>query len=88
LWALDDYFAPKILKMLKAYKKVCIGFPGHLTSEEWDEILDKMILGFDRLVNEDTDYLLQCSTKDMVAYHKSIQEACELFGKYFQTLWN
>ncbi len=76
----DHYIAKKISKDLTLYKKESPqGYPSHLTQEKWDEIIDKMIKGFD------------LHTSDRYMYEeeegKSIDEAGELFGKYMFNIW-
>ena len=56
IWNLDWSIAKYTLPRLKRLKEVQHGFPGDLeTIEEWDEILDKIIITFDRIVREDVN---------------------------------
>lgn len=48
---LDNTLARFILPRLKFYKKNVIGYPLEFTSEEWKDILDKMILSFELILD-------------------------------------
>lgn len=75
-WNLDCTIAEFVLPRLKYYKKHSLGYPGREgteTPEKWDEVLDKMIIAFQYITEEDdwwiddpkydyTDYL-HCYTK-------------------------
>lgn len=53
-WCLDYTIAEFVLPRLKKFKKDNNGYPGILSGEdEWDEILDKMILAFDYIIHDD-----------------------------------
>ena len=54
LWDLDYTFADFILPRLKAFKKNTISVPASLTEDEWDDILDKMIIAFEYIITEDS----------------------------------
>ena len=49
---LDNTLARFILPRLKFYKKNIIGSPLEFTVEEWKDILDKMILSFELILND------------------------------------
>lgn len=79
IWNLDWSIAEYTLPRLKRLKEVQHGFPGDLeTIEEWDEILDKIIITFDRIVKEDVN----------VEHEKEITEGLDLFRKYYFSLWD
>ena len=44
-----------VLPMLKQYKETTHGYPGDLTEQLWDEILDKMIWSFDQHNRDEPD---------------------------------
>lgn len=48
---LDQTIARFILPRLKLFKKKVIGYPPNITFEEWKEILDKMIVAFELIIN-------------------------------------
>lgn len=55
-WNLDVTFAEFILPRLKLFKKLNNGYPGIEeadTPEKWDQILDKIILTFEYIIDED-----------------------------------
>jgi hypothetical protein len=78
-WNIDNWFLEIMPRMLQKFKKETNGFPGSMTSEEWDTILERMIYCFSEikgtftLVDENSDKL-----KD---------EGLELFRKHFWKLW-
>ena len=53
LWNLDYTFADFILLRLKAFKKNTISVPAQLSETEWNDILDKMILAFDYILDDE-----------------------------------
>ena len=53
LWDLDYTFADFILPRLKAFKKNTISVPAQLSETEWNDILDKMILAFDYILDDE-----------------------------------
>jgi hypothetical protein len=59
---------------------------------EWDEIMNKMIWSFEQLLDEDSDSkFFENDTYDQKgyeAYAARMQEGFELFGKYYQSLWD
>lgn len=69
-----------ILPRLRRFKEVNIGYPGSLTPEAWDEILDKMIAAFAFGASEER------WNADQAEYDKH-REGLELFAKYFWDLW-
>jgi hypothetical protein len=79
-WDLYFHIAKRYLPALKRFRKNHAGYPGYLTSKQWNVILDKIIYAFEFIV------------KDNFAYNKKVnekvQEGCELFGKHFQNLWD
>lgn len=51
IYSLDNTIARFILPRLKFYKKNVIGYPPDITLEEWKDILDKMILAFELILD-------------------------------------
>lgn len=77
LWSLDCTIISFILPRLKTFRKKLCSHPAYITMEAWDEILDKIINGFE-LYNigfPDDEQALQ------------IEVALDLFRKYFHHLW-
>jgi hypothetical protein len=52
-WDMDYWFLNTVVPMLKSLRKNKHGYPGNITQEEWDNILDKMIFYFTE-ANEET----------------------------------
>lgn len=48
IWNLDSQLLAFILPRLKELRRIKPGYPADLTEQEWDEILDKMIYGFEQ----------------------------------------
>lgn len=83
-WNLDYTIASFILPRLKRFKEVSNGYPGTMTFEEWQDILDKIINAFELKANEDeTSYTIE----EDEANCKKIQEGLNLFAKYYSHLW-
>lgn len=84
-WSLDDHLAQLILPRLKRFREVHHGFPGgeDMTEQKWAETLDKMIFAFEWDCDEDRKY----AGFDDEEY-KRVQEGHELFGKWFNALWD
>lgn len=79
VWNLDWSIAKYTLPRLKRLKEIQHGFPGDLeTIEEWDKILDKIIITFDRILKEDVH----------IEHEKEITEGLDLFRKYYFSLWD
>ncbi len=104
LYDLDVTIARFILPRLMAFKKHCERPPRmNMTSEEWDEVLDKMIYAFERIAlqtEEDTPeykaYIkaIWNNEEDLVdlkraakASLKPISEGLSLYHKYYRNLW-
>jgi hypothetical protein len=96
LWSLDYHLADLILPRLIAFEKMKRnGVPGILCkvdgteqdfekeSQEWESILDKMILAFQLIVDDKYESIEQLIERD-----KKIEEGTMLFGKYFRSLWD
>lgn len=84
LWSLDTPIAANVLPRLKAFRSTTIGCPSGLTEKEWLGILDKMIYAMDKIVQQD-DWTWTARWEEE---SEKVQEGCELFGKYFQALWD
>ncbi len=92
-WSMDNTLASIILPMLKQLKETTHGFPSDLTEKEWDKILDQMIYSFEQKCKDDwmepyygyPDWKFQ---KIVVDEQKKISKGFELFGKYYENLWD
>ena len=90
-WNLDVAMAYFILPRLKRFKELNNGYPGEITPEKWDEVLDKMIFAFDFILNEDDIKLgkddFDEAIKDWEKAYEKYKEGMLLFGAYFRHLW-
>lgn len=77
---LDDSIAWYILPRLRAFRKHTITYPSDMTYEEWMDMLDVMIEGFDLYCNKD---MLDMTDKDVA----KIDLALEHLSKRFWDLW-
>lgn len=77
-YTLSKIIHPALLK----FKEENIGYPSGLTEESWNEILDNMIWSFSQ-ISEEYD-----SLDNPPEYYEKLQSGFELFGKYFNNLWN
>lgn len=85
-WNLDGTFAMYIYSHLCYFKEHCnVGYPGNLTPEKWNEILDKMITAFRLLVEEDK--IVDYNSIKSKNREKKIAYGLKLFAKYFRALW-
>lgn len=88
-WNLDQTLAliihPSLLKM----KEEKNSYPGDLqTYSEWEVILDKMILSFERIKTLFEDEPEGFSTnEEYTKYYDEIREGLNLFSKYYLNLW-
>jgi len=82
LWSLDLTIAQFVLPRLKAFKPFTNSFPASITNEEWKVIIQKMIDAFEIMV--DGDRWPALNDEDAA----TVQEGCELFGKWFTHLWS
>lgn len=87
-WSLDSTIARFIEPRLRVFKEIHGGYPGNLTEEKWDEILDKMIKAFEYINNEDLG--IDESKHGLDRYkdrEQTIKEGLDLFREYFFALW-
>jgi len=71
-----------ILPRLKRFKEISFSFPVDLKSEEWDKVLDKMILAFELCLDDEIK-----EYKEEEKKQKKIKEGLKLFAKWFRHLW-
>ena len=57
LWSIDDWFLNVFPIMLQDFNKIRNGHPGNITEEEWNTIIEDMIISFKNADEEQTDYL-------------------------------
>lgn len=112
LWNLDYTIAKWILPRLKLYKAKTIGFPSidrkiysetkelkDITFEDWQNILDEIILGFEQILIDPLDIAIDkdLDFKNKTDYkiyedicnerQEKIERGLDLFKYYIQDLW-
>lgn len=61
-----------------------MGYPGELTEEGWNAILDEMIWAMEYIIGDQWDAdKTQWETNEV-----RCNAGCELMGKYFRGLWS
>jgi hypothetical protein len=81
-WSLDFTLSKIILRRLKAFREMeRFGYPYPYSSiEEWDEVLDELIEGFEELTDDEQMYFIEGDDR--------AKEVLELFFKHFNNLWD
>lgn len=94
LYNLDHTIIEWLVPRLKAFKERTTGYPGDVTEEEWDNILDKIIAGLTAYKAErpwDENLSKQENLdQDKVFYKQQdsyFKEAMGLLTEYFGSLW-
>ena len=83
LYDLRGTITQYILPRLKAFKKMKrMGYPGGLTEEKWEAILDEMIVGLELCHKDDKGELN--NLKDI----RRASKGWKLFAKWFGDLWD
>lgn len=84
LWSLDHHLAKLILPRLIAFRDAGqIGYPGPLTADTWETMIDAMIYSFDNVANCWDPFGERDRDDD-----DRINEGLELFGLWFRHLWD
>lgn len=78
-WNLDIEISNFIVPRLKRFKKLNNGYPGDMTPDEWDKIIDEMIFAHEFNIKDD----LTASKSDLKRFEKGMK----LFSKYYRNLW-
>lgn len=86
-WALDDVICEFILPRLIRFKELNNGYPGGLSSEKWDVILDQMIFAFDWSLNHDDKKYDDLDEKTKNENWSKYEVGINQFSKYFRELW-
>ena len=88
VWGLDIAIAKFALPRLRALRNLPpMGHPISVTYEEWLETLDKIIYAMDFIVRDDSGKMEDEEYLDEENHHR-VQEGLELFGKFYQQLWD
>lgn len=79
-WSLDTTISSFIIPRLKRFNELKMNHPLNMTSDEWTEIIDKIILAFELNVK---------GTNTSIEGNQSekISEGLDLFTKHFFNLW-
>lgn len=79
-WSLDSTIAKFILPRLMCFREVNMGYPSSISEQEWNDIIDRMILAFSLLAG---DAAFLTGKEDQ----KKIDEGLDLFAKWYTSLW-
>ena len=82
-WSLFSVIAEFALPRLKRFKKIPFGYPGNITSEEWDRILGEMIFAFEYALMDVDE---QEHLKMRKGYYR-YKRGMKLFTQYYFHLW-
>ena len=99
VWGLYDYLLDIFIGSLTHLKENLHGYPGDLTEEKWNEILQKMIDGFKRVKYLESDEWFEIEDidkKDFTENWKKAQkekdkvfkDTMKLFTEWFFGLWD
>lgn len=80
-WDLFTVISHFVYPRLVRFKECNDGYPGTMTYEQWNEILDKMILAFKNIIVYNSAF--ECTDE----INAEIAEGLELFAKNFRRLW-
>jgi len=80
-WALDSVIARFITPRLKRFRELTIGHPGHLTMEQYCDILDEIIEAFEMISNRDDHVWLDTWNQ------AKVNKGLKLFAEYYFNLW-
>lgn len=86
-WGLDSVICQFILPRLICFRKVVGGYPGGMTIEQWEEILDKMVFSFEWSLNCEEPKYEKLTEKEQEENWKKYNEGMHLFAEYFRHLW-
>ena len=86
-WGLNTTIAHFVYPRLKKFRQDTNCFPiGTKNIDEWYHIIDKMLLAFALIIDQDdNEELTKCFYSDKQM--NEIKEGLELFAKYFNDLW-
>jgi hypothetical protein len=90
VWSMDRSLAQIITPMLKDLRKNNCGYPHGLTEKKWEDILDKMIIGFQSILNENKIWIKKLTTDErqklLEIEYKKQQKELRLFAKHYRGL--
>lgn len=85
-WNIDTWFMDTLLPMLTSYRKHHIGYPGYITFNEWNQILDRMIYLLKEM--KEDDFSTEDIAKSYEHRNNCKDEFFKLFSEYFYHLWD
>ena len=93
VWNFDCYIADILKGGITDLRDKHSGYPTNLEPDEWDDILDTMIEGFDYYDKEDKlmdsePYNDEVYMKEEPKLRKKLDKSLKLFAKHFQSLWD
>lgn len=80
---LNRHLCKFILPRLKAFRNTFIYPSCFMTCEEWREKIDKMIIAFELILDDNMPELVS----EQLKRQEKITEGLQLFARYFQHLW-
>jgi len=80
VWDLSDHIAEYVLPRIKHLRAHGVSHPMDMTSDEWHEILDKIIWSLDMYISERYS-IHQCDSD-------RYREGLRLFGEHWLNLWD
>lgn len=84
-WNVDVTLSYVIVPLLTKLKETTHSYPSNLGSmDEWHEILDEMIWAF----TYKRDNFDAIGSEDFVVIQERMSNGFQLFGKYFESLWD
>lgn len=93
VWNIDTFIEDRLYNILKEFKKKHMTYPMDITSEEWNDILSRMIFLLEEM-NEDT-CSIKASLDDKESYirqseyiYKCKDEFYDLLKKWHYDLWS
>lgn len=95
-WDVYSHICRRFADPLKSLQKNHYGYPPCLTYRKWSNILKQIVWSFEE-VNKDENGELIGKWEDLrdpkekekyLRYQKRLNKGFELFGKYFQNLWD
>jgi|LSQX01.2.fsa_nt_gb hypothetical protein len=81
---MNDTFIELYREILKDFKENLHGYPGTMTEEEWNDILDEMIGSLDRMYY----VLFKSDNDDADLVEQEKDRFFELFKEHFWSLWD
>lgn len=87
VWNMYHDVAKLNIKLLTELRNSHFGSPSNLTEAKWNKVLDKMILGFQSVIdieNLEVNY----TSKEYKKLEKQRKEGMELYVEYYRDLWD